>query len=82
MTVPTFKIGDKVRVLRVPPSVELEMPAETVELFRRCVGQAFCIDGFDEYGHLKLSIADNVSQVPVFSKDTIWIEPEFVESVL
>ena len=32
--------------MRVPPSVEQEMPAETVELFRRCVGQTFRVDGW------------------------------------
>jgi hypothetical protein len=82
MTIPTFKIGDRVRVVRVPRSVEQEMPSETVELFRRCVGQTFRIDGFDEYGHLELNVSDDGSQAPDYSKNTVWIEPEFVESVL
>ncbi len=57
-----FKIGDKVRVLRVPPSVERDMPEETRELFRRCVGQVLRIDGFGEYGRLELNVLDDGSQ--------------------
>jgi len=82
MTFPTFKIGDRVRVIRVPPSVEQEMPDETVELFRRCVGQTIRVEGLGEYGHLELNVSDDGSQAPDYSKHTILIEPEFVELVL
>ena len=82
MTLPIFKIGDRVRVIRVPPSAEQEMPSETTELFRRCVSRTFRVDGFSEYGHLELNVADDGSQAPDYSKHTIWIEPEFVEIVL
>jgi hypothetical protein len=58
------------------------MPAETVELFRRCVGQTFRVDGLGEYGHLELNVCDDGSQAPDYSKHTIWIESAFVESVL
>ena len=81
MTLPSFKVGDRVRITRVPPSVEREMPSETVELFRRCIGQVFRVDGFGEYGHLELNVSDDGSQAPDDSKHTIWIEPEFVEPV-
>jgi ribosomal protein L21E len=81
MTLPSFKVGDRVRITRVPPSVEREMPSETVELFRRCVGQVFRVDGFGEYGHLELNVSDDGSQAPDYSKHTIWIEPESVGPV-
>lgn len=81
MTIPSFKIGDKVRVVRVPPSVEREMPHETIELFRRCVGQILRVDGFGEHGHLELNVRDDGTQAADYCEHTIWIEPEFVETV-
>jgi hypothetical protein len=80
MTFPSFKIGDRVRVIRVPPSVEREMPPETIELFRRCIGQILRIDGFGEHGHLELNVSEDGAQAADYSKHTIWIEPEFVET--
>lgn len=68
------------RVLQVPPSVEQQMPQETRELFRRCVGQLLRIDGIDDYGHLELNVMDDGSQAPDYCHHTIWIEREFVES--
>jgi|GEM_PF-2463250 len=75
-----IKVGDKVRVLKVPPSVAKEMPAETRKLFRRCVGKVLRVDGFGRCGHLELNIHDDGSQATP-SAHTIWIEPEFVEVV-
>lgn len=77
-----IKVSDRVRVLRVPPSVEAEMPVETKRIFRRCVGQILRVDGFDDHGHLELNVRDDGSQAPDHSRHTIWIEPEFVETVL
>ena len=76
-----YKVGDTVRVLRVPPSVEQEMPQETVQLFRQCVGKILRIDGFGRYGHLEFRIADDRSQTAERREHTIWLEPEFVEAV-
>ena len=81
MAVPSFKIGDRVRVVLVPPMVEKEMPPETIGLFERCVGRVLRVDGFDEHGHLELNVANDGSQAPDYSQHTIWIEPEFVEKV-
>ena len=77
----SFKVGDRVRVLQVPPSVEEKMPEETRQVFRRCVGQVLRIDGFGRYGHLELKVLDDGSQSPGNCDHTIWIESEFVEDV-
>ena len=69
------------RVLRVPPSVDEQMPEETRQIFRRCVGQILRIDGFDDYGHLELNVMDDGSQAPDHCDHSIWIELEFVEYV-
>lgn len=81
MTKPSLKVGDRVRVLRVPPSVEEQMPEETRQIFRRCVGQVLRIDGFDDYGHLELNVKDDGSQFPDHCDHSIWLESEFVEYV-
>lgn len=81
MTLRAFKVGDRVRVVRVPPLVEREMPPETVELFQRCLGQILRVDGFGKYGHLELNVRDDGSQAAGHRDQTIWIEPEFVEAV-
>lgn len=74
-------IGDKVRVAQVPPSVDPGMPPETVELFRRCLGQVLRVDAIDEHGHLELNVTSDGRQAPDSSHHTIWIEPEFVSLV-
>ncbi|MCX6900697.1 MAG: hypothetical protein NT105_18610 [Verrucomicrobia bacterium] len=76
-----IKIGDKVRVLRIPPSVEKKWPEETRQIFRRCVGKILRVDGFGKVGHLELNVKDDGSQSPDYCAHTIWIEPEFVEIV-
>jgi hypothetical protein len=75
-----IKVGDKVRVLRVPPAVNKEVPAETRKLFRRCVGKVRRVDGFGKYGHLELNVHDDGTQATCCA-NTIWIEPECVEVV-
>lgn len=75
-----IKTGDKVRVLKVPPSMEKEMPAETRRLFRRCVGKVLRVDGFGRCGFLELNVLDDGSQATPCA-NTIWIEPECVELV-
>ncbi len=81
MTEPAFKVGDTVRVLRVPPSVEEQMPEETLQIFLHCVGRVLRVDGFGRYGHLELNVKDDGSQSLDYCDHTIWIESEFVERV-
>ena len=47
----------------MPPSVEQEMPPDTVELFRRCVGRMLRIDNIDEHGHLELNLTSDGQQM-------------------
>lgn len=81
MSEPIFRVGNRIRVLQVPPSVLEKMPLETITIFRRCVGQILSIEGFDNRGHLELNVMDNGSQAPNSCHHTIWIEPEYVELV-
>jgi hypothetical protein len=66
-----FKVGDLVRIVRIPPDLHDAAGIGTPEVFADAVGKTFRIEGFGEYGHLELTVS---------ASDTIWIEPEFVEA--
>ncbi len=74
-----YLIGDKVRVIKVPPVLPPDDELNTRSLFEACVGQVFPIVGINGAGWLELGV------VEVLGKDSymasIWIEPEFVEIV-
>ena len=72
-----FKIGDEVRVVKVPPRLqEGEMGTRT--LFDLCLDRIFPIVGFQ--GELiELEVGKVVGKKPFM--ETIWIEPQFVELV-
>lgn len=74
----TLKVGDLVRILRVPLAVQRQMPEQIRQLFRRCVGKVLRIEDIDEHGHLELWVMQNGSQAPDCTKHTIWIEPRHV----
>lgn len=79
MAKPPFKIGDRVRILAVPPSVGQEMPEETRQIFLNMVRRVLRVDGIGKYGHLELNVCGDGSQAPNAGHHTVWIEPEFVE---
>ena len=81
MTQSSIKIGDTIRVLKVPPDVGRYMPQDTQELFLRCVGQVLRVEGIDDYGGLELLVLDDGTQAPDHCHHTIFIEPEYVELV-
>jgi plasmid replication initiation protein len=73
MTVPRmFQIGDRVKVIAIPPDLHDAARIGTLEVFQRALGRTFRVEGIGEHGHLELVVS---------RADTIWIEPEFVEAV-
>ena len=69
-----FKIGDKVRVNRLPvitfaPGVKDELG--TAKLFRYMLGKVYTVRGYDKYGFVELE--------PRRLQDTVWIEPDFLK---
>jgi hypothetical protein len=82
MTIKDYKIGDKIRVIAVPPLVIEQMPEETIKLFQKCVGQELRIVGFnEEYELLEFHVEDDGAQSKEDTNHTIWLEPEYVEMV-
>jgi len=68
-----FRIGDVIRVMRVPPAVGRDSPPETRSVFRHAVGKTFVVRGFGRYGHIELDVSK------IQRLDTIWIEPDCVQ---
>jgi len=64
-----FKVGDFVTIKKIPTGLTDTAGINTPEVFKRALGKTFRVEGFDDYGHLKLEVT---------KLDTIWIEPEFV----
>ena len=72
-----MKIGDKVRLLTVPPGLPQD-ELKTQSLFELCMGRVFPIVGF-QGDMLELEVGEVLGQEPCMN--SIWIEPEFVEVV-
>jgi hypothetical protein len=72
-----MKIGDKVRIVTIPPDLP-EEDFHTKSLFEMCIGKVFPIAGFQ--GHL-LELEVGAVRGLMASMDSIWIEPEHVEPV-
>jgi hypothetical protein len=66
---PKFKVGDKVKVVKIPSDLDDRAGIGTPEVFKRALGRKFLVEGFDRYGYVELRVTKD---------DTIWIEPEFL----
>ncbi len=80
---PDYNIGDKVRVVRVPPYLYRDDPIaqEDARFFERCLGKVFQVEGFDKNGQLELWTTGKGNRRKAMrglDTHTIWIEPEFV----
>jgi len=86
-----MKIGDRVRLTRVPPPTEAarydhdDMHTRTV--FQQCVGHVFRIRGIGtnsphgETDDLELWVHRGADCGNVVKADTIWVEPDYVQAV-
>lgn len=71
----TFKIGDRVKVLRIPKHLKDDPLLKTKATFKKCLGHAFQICGF-QGDLLELEIGSVTGKL-----ETIWIEPDCVELI-
>jgi len=78
------KIGDRVRIVALPPKfADLDDPA-TQHLFRRCLGRTFSVVGFltpeGLPGRLVELHVGRVLKQPAW-KHSIWVEEEYLQPV-
>jgi hypothetical protein len=78
---PHFKVGDLVRVIRIPPALSDSAGIGTPGVFEHALGKTFRVDTVDQHGHLEFVVAERRPSNSTYESDTIWIEPEFVEPV-
>ena len=76
----SFAIGDVVTIKRIPSSIK-DLPVETQRVFNLCIGKSYPVQEIDRCGHLELEVGNDVDKKVGGFMNTIWIEPEFVESV-
>ena len=77
-----MKIGDKVRLTRIPPSVHGDEEMRTRELFEECLGQTFTVAGLETveglaYQLVRLDVGHAIGKAPYL--ETIWVEPEYLQ---
>ncbi|MFM7648195.1 MAG: hypothetical protein ACKO50_09030, partial [Cyanobium sp.] len=65
----TFKVGDLVRVSKVPANLHDAAGIATPRIFEEALGRQFRVMGFNSIGFVELQVSKT---------DTIWIEPEFL----
>lgn len=73
-----MKIGDKIRVIRVPAGLRDDGDLRTRTLFDLCLGRIFPIAGI-ETNQIELHVGE-VLGAPAYIH-SIYIEPEYVEAV-
>ena len=83
---PTYQIGDKVRLITVPLYLYRDDPIdrETAAFFELCLGKVFPVRGFDDNGQLELWTTGKGNPRKAMrglDTHTIWVEPESVERV-
>ncbi len=72
-------VNDRVRLLRFPPAWESSIGdpdfIDSIQLVRRCVGNTYRVDGFDEWGQVEINVYGDGSQAPDCTRHTLWLEP-------
>jgi hypothetical protein len=73
-----MNIGDRVKVMAVPPGLYNDGVLNTKSLLEACLGRQFPVIAIEQ-GLLELHVGELNGQ-PAYLH-SIWIEPEFVEAV-
>jgi hypothetical protein len=68
-----LKIGEVVRMLKVPQELFLKFPETQHVTLRAEVGNVHLIQSFNETGQIKLEIHDER-----YTPHTIWVDPSYV----
>ncbi len=81
-----MKIGDKIRLVSIPPHVEDDAEFKTRTILTKCLGRVFTVRGFQAEGGRERKrlragcwVELDIGEVIRGSTDTIWVEPDSVE---
>lgn len=77
-----MRVGDKVRLVRIPPDVHDNKNLPTRTLFEKCLGETFTIAGLETveglpFDLVQLDVGHINGKAPYL--ETIWVEPEYLE---
>jgi hypothetical protein len=76
------KIGDRVRLIAIPPDVRDDKELQTRTLFEKCLGETFAIAGLETveglpYQLVQLDVGHILGKASYL--ETIWVEPEYLQ---
>jgi len=76
------KIGDKVRLIGIPPDANDDNELQTRTLFEKCLGKTFAVAGLETvqglpYQLVQLDVGDVLGNAAYL--ETIWVEPEYLQ---
>ena len=81
----SMKVGDKIRLVRVPPAVKDDGEFKTRTMLTKCIGRIFTIRGFQgdnctfaNRGSKKRWLELDMREAIPGVTDTIWVEPDCV----
>jgi hypothetical protein len=72
-----MKVGDKVRLVALPPDLEDFPDMPTKSTFQRCVGNEFTVNGITETGWAELQI----ESVTGNKGEKIYVSPSFLDII-
>jgi len=72
-----MRVGDKVRLIDVPPGLEDFPDLPTKSTFRRCLGSEFTVTGINEIGWAELPIESITGK----KGEKIYVSPRFLHVI-
>lgn len=78
---PRFRVGDRIRVFRVPLNADHSVSPERQALLERCVGNVLRVEKVDEFGSLELYVLDDGTQAPDSHHHIVFVESQYAEPV-
>jgi len=77
-----MKVGDRVKLIGIPPDAKDDAELQTRTLFEKCLGKTFLVRAMESVDGLPYQLAVlDVGEVlgePSYLH-TIWVEPEYLE---
>ena len=83
VTTPLFEIGDRIKLIKVPPAVERNGSTfpETLAIFQSAVGKMFKVRGIDAYGHVEVWVCEDGAEDETGAAHSIWVEPAYLARI-